>query len=293
MKSFKKLSISAILEGIIIALLFSSIFSNQLSAQDKQVESKITKNDGAIYIGIILANDEKGVLIETKDLGKILIPKHEIKAIEIFDGTKAMSNNELFSTRYFISSNGLPNKKGNDYLMLSLIGGEANFAVSDDFSLGISTTWCAVPIIGSAKYSIKLSDNVHLGLGTLLATMSWAKPDGFGFYGYGSLTFGDYNSNINFSAGYAVINVFGNYGGEGGAPLFSVAGMTPISKKVSFVFDSYLYTQNGFTAALLIPGLRFATSEKNSFQFGFCGAYADGTLVPFPIPMLNWMRVLN
>ncbi|MEI6091572.1 MAG: hypothetical protein WCR42_14045 [bacterium] len=282
--------VKVILTGIISVFLFSLLFSTQLSAQDKPVESKITKNDGAIYIGVILANDEKGVLIETKDLGKILIPKYEIKAIEVYDSKTMTNGTDLYSTRYFISTNGLPIKKGDDYMMLSPLGAEAHFAVSDNFSLGIMTSWLAVPIIGSAKYSINLGENFNLGLGALVGTASWAGLDGYGFLGYGSLTYGNRQSNISVSGGYGVLGYKSNHAN---APLMSIAGMTPITKKVSFVFDSFIYLDKKYSAAMIVPGLRFATSEKNSFQFGFMGLMADGKIAPFPFPMLNWLRAID
>lgn len=75
--------------------------------------------------------------------------------------------------------------------MLAWYGGEAHFAVSDNLSVGIMTTWAAIPVIGSVKYSINIGENLNLGLGTLLGSGSWAQPSAFGFLGYGSLTVGN------------------------------------------------------------------------------------------------------
>jgi hypothetical protein len=281
---------------IIILTLFTvnTISSFTLSAQDKSVESKITKNDGAIYIGVILSNDEKGVLIETKDLGKILIPKHEIKSIGIYDGSRTSSSsgsslNDLYSTRYFLTTNGLPIEKGDEYLMLAWYGAEAHFAVSDNLSVGVMTTWFAIPVIGSVKYSINLTENLNLGLGALVGSGSWLAPAAFGGLGYGSLTLGNRSSNLSLSAGYAYVN--SGKADSGHAPLMSIAGMAPIAKKVSFVFDSFIYLNNQDTWAILIPGLRFATSEKNSFQFGFGGYVSKNDT--WPVPFLSWLRVIE
>lgn len=81
MKKFNTTSFKYIFIIILTMFAINAISSLTLSAQDKTVESKITKNDGAVYIGVILSDDEKGVLLETNNLGKILIPKHEIKSI--------------------------------------------------------------------------------------------------------------------------------------------------------------------------------------------------------------------
>jgi hypothetical protein len=276
---------------IIILTLFviNNYSAVNLYAQDKPIESKITKNDGAIYIGVILANDEKGVLIETKDLGKILIPKYEIKSIQIYDGAFQSGLNELYSTRYFLTTNGLPIEKGDDYLMLAWYGAEAHFAISNNLSVGVMTTWFAIPVIGSVKYSLNISENLNLGLGALVGSGSWLEPSAFGGLGYGSLTLGNRNSNLSLSAGYAYVND-GN-GESNYAPLMSVAGMTKIGKKVSFVFDSFIYLNNQDTWAILIPGLRFATTDKNSFQFGFGGFVSKNNT--WPVPFLSWLRVIE
>ncbi|MFM7311392.1 MAG: hypothetical protein ACKOZY_12345, partial [Flavobacteriales bacterium] len=90
-----------------------------------------------------------------------------------------------------------------------------------------------------------------------------------------------------------------------------------ISKKMSFVFDSfvlmrgpyqtytdYIYDPNtgnynpvterrrASGGALIIPGLRIQTSEDKAFQFGFAGILTSGTSNPIPIPMIQWYRRL-
>ncbi len=280
---------------------------------------KVTLNSGKVYIGNIISKDAKEVLIETKEVGEVLIPKYEISLIEEIpahelgvDGIYRPS--ETFATRYFITTNGLPIKKGESYIQWNLYGPDFQFGVSDNFGIGVMTTWLGVPIIAQGKYSIKLGENVHLGLGGLLGTGSWIASD-FGLaLPFSSFTVGDRRSNITFSAGYGSV---WSDGQTSGRALLSLACMTKVSNKVSIVFDSFIVPASGYKdettqeynpttgqyytvttrkqrtgLAIFIPGIRWQLSEEKAFQFGFTSFSYDGEVSPAVIPMLQWYRKL-
>lgn len=264
------------------------------TASDTTKTHLIVKNDGTEYIGKIISQDAREVIIETKQLGEIVIPKHEIKEIrELEEGELtedgSLRPSEVFSSRYFITTTGMPLKKGDSYIIWNLYGPDVQFGVGEKFGVGIMTTWFGTPIIGSAKYSFELGEKSSLGLGTLLGTGSWASPE----YGialpFAALSFGNAQKNLTFSAGYGA-----TWGSDysGGRALFSIAGMSKLNDKFSFVFDSFIIsgTGNNDGGALLIPGIRLQTDPDKAFQLGFAGVAAEGELVPFPLPMLQWFR---
>ncbi|TND08531.1 MAG: hypothetical protein FD123_2327 [Bacteroidetes bacterium] len=288
----------------------------------KEKEGKIfvvTKNDGTEFVGKIISQDAREVVIETQKLGQIAIPKHEIREIKEVDKGDMTSDGEyipkeVFSTRYFITTNGLPIEKGESYVQWNLFGPDFQFGVGKNFGMGIMTSWIGMPIIGSAKYSMELGDNVSLGLGTLVGTGSWVAPDWGMALPFGALTIGDRKRNINFSGGYGAVFYDGN---SEGRALCSVAGMFKAGNKISLVFDSFImlpgkseqvlvtgYNYSSGTSysyyearkkpgfALLIPGIRWQTDSKKAFQFGFAGLSVDGEVVPVPIPMVQWYRKL-
>lgn len=272
---------------------------SDIQAQTQRDASKtylVIKNDGSRYTGKIISEDAREVLLLTSNLGEISIPKHEIREIRELESDEinadgSMKRSQTFATRYFLSTNGLGIDKGESYIIWNLFGPDAQFGVSDNVSLGIVTTWFGSPIIGSVKYSYPLSDKTHLGLGTLLGTGSWAALDAFVGLPYASITTGDKSKNFTFSTGYGFI---AEPSDSYGRMLFSIAGMTPINDKLSFVLDSYFvpFGGSGETGALIIPGLRFQTEERKAFQLGFAGVAVDGELAPFPFPMIQWFRKL-
>ena len=258
------------------------------SASDTSRVYVITKHDGFQYTGNILSNDAREVLIKTKEIGQIIIPKSDIRSIRELTKEEVSYNgeyktNETFSTRYFLTPNGLPIGKGENYLLWSLYGPEIQLGVAKNFGIGIMTTWVAAPVIFNAKYSVELAENTYLGLGALLGYGSWIiKRTGIALP-FASLTFGNRRSNITFSSGYGTI--FGE--NRDGKLLVSVAGMAKVSNKMSLVFDSFIMPGT-FTA--FTGGLRIQTKPDRAFQFGFVGLSADGDTVPVPVPALQWFK---
>jgi hypothetical protein len=164
---------------------------------------------------------------------------------------------------------------------MEFMGSGFEFGIAENFSVGVMTTWLAYPIIGTAKYSIPLAKNASLGLGLLAGTSTWGSSQFSWQFAlpFASLTLGDRKKNITFSGGYGSVTTDGD---NGGRALVSVAGMAKVGKKVSLVFDSFIFPANSDSGGggLLIPGIRLQTANDKAFQFGFAGIVADGNVLP-------------
>ncbi len=257
-KNFRILTISLLL------LISSSLLPAQ-SQESSSITYKVVKQNGVAFYGKIISQDAREILIETDEMGQIYIPKHEIRDITILEEGEKPSTGGLFSTRYFLTTNGFPVKKGDNYVQWNLFGPDFQFGVADNFGLGIMTSWVGMPIIGTAKYSRQLTKNISGGVGFLGGTGSWAFPQYGLLLPFGFVTAGDRINNINFTGGYGALfaeNYESRYTlsnipedewhtnsviyesedqvkGEG-RPLFSIAGMFRINNKFSFVFDSFI-----------------------------------------------------
>ena len=278
---------------MIIAGCVAFFLSPSCSSQDQKTQPQDTtrqkmvvlKNDGSTFTGYIISRDEHELLIDTDNLGRLYIPLHEIKEIRPYEVSGRGTT--LFSTRYFLTTNGLSLEKGDKYGLLYYYGPEIHFAVADNLSLGVMTTWVAMPLVGSAKYSIKISNKVHLGLGLLAGTLSWADFSSAGCLLYGSLTFGDYHNNFTLSGGYAGIT---SHGDGGSAPLLSPACLLRLGQNFYFVTDSFIYLGGGDSNwGVIVPGLRIMRPQKrSSFQFGFAAVAAEGDIMSVPFPFVSW-----
>lgn len=283
---------------LVLCVLFS--FSTFLArAQDESAKElsdsalfRVETYGGGEFIGKKLLDNEKVVVIQTSERGKIEIPKYEIKEIRQLKANELTAKgayvpDQVFATRYFISTNGLPITKGESYVLFNIWGPDVSFGVVDNLSLGVMSTWIASPIIATMKYSIPVSGKHSFALGLLAGLEVWT-GEGGGVLPFASYTYGTRKSNITVSGGYARIYISDE---TGGSTILSLAGMRYITRKVSFVFDSWIMPDiNDEMFALLMPGLRFQWNDKSAFQFGFTGALYDGAAYPVPVPMLHWFR---
>jgi hypothetical protein len=260
----------------------------------------ITKNDGTEYIGLIITQDEREILLETKEIGRLYIPKHEIKSIRELTESDlkagAVTGNNMFASRYFLTTNGLRMSKGDCYALFNWWGPDIQYSVSDRLTVGAMSTWLAVPIVLTAKTTFSANENLHFGLGVLAGTLSWADWGSVGALPYGTVTFGNARNNLNLTGGYAMVSGSNNNNtgtfhtttrNTQSAPLMSIGCLFRITNKVSFVGDSFIYLKNG-SFAIIVPGIRVSNKPNKAFQIGFAGIYSDGELVPMPMPMLSW-----
>ncbi|MBI3136638.1 MAG: hypothetical protein HYZ14_18325 [Bacteroidetes bacterium] len=326
-----------LLIAFITCMVSTPVLAQADTAKAEQLYA-ITKTDGTEYIGTILSDDGREVLINTAALGKIYIIKSDIKSIVKIDGETDFVRGEYspggpFSTRYAFTTNALPIKRGENYALINLYGPEVHFAVSDHLNVGIMSTWIASPLVLALKYSAKTkTKNVNLSLGTLLGSSGYLNNfRGFGGLHFANITFGSREQNITFSAGYAYYKSGGEMYGpdqEGTfyngnqyyavgdyhlkpathGPVFSIAGITKVGSKASFVFDSMVgvfskrifntatteltapyynavtgaYTEGQYkhvvtedkavsTALFIMPGMRFQTTENRAFQVSLAG----------------------
>ncbi len=257
---------------------------------------RIIKTDGGELIGQIQSQDAREILLLTKDDRQIYIPQHAIKEViklknSDFNNIGTFIGEDKFATRYFITTNGLPIKKGEHYAQWNLFGPDFQFGIGKDLGVGIMSSWIGVPIIGSIKKSWQIGDKSQFAIGGLVGTGSYIVPEFGGALPFATLSFGDRSKNIAFSGGYGAI-----WTGDGvsGRAISSIAGMAKISPKISLVFDSFvlLPNENQTGGALFIPGIRWHQEEGKAIQFGFAGIMADGFIVPVPIPTVQWYRSL-
>lgn len=221
----------------------------------KVVKHKIVKHDGTTYIGVILSDDGREVLIETKELGKIYIPKSEIASMkEISEEDSLVKGNFReagpFVTRYYFTNNALPIKKGEDYAMVHLFGAEAHFSVANNLSFGVIATWIASPIAAVAKYSIPTgNEKINFSLGTIMLSSGYLfQAKGWGGLHWGSFTYGVPGKNFTLSSGFGYVDLIDNDRSrkESGldqlnrASVSSIAGILPVGDRASFIFDSMI-----------------------------------------------------
>jgi len=179
----------------------------------------ITRNNGNELIGKILSDDGREVLIQTETLGKIYIPKSDIRSIKKIDVTKDIVNGEYrargpFTTRYQFTTNSFPIEKGENYAVVNLYGPEVQFSITNRFSIGVLSTWIASPIAVALKYTFPTTnEKLNFGVGTILGTSGYFnRGRSFGGLHWGMATYGDRMNNITLSVGFSYLRTGINIG---------------------------------------------------------------------------------
>lgn len=207
----------------LILFITGFLISTAMYAQETPIDTNtylITTVDGLEHLGKIISDDGREVLIMTKNVGKLFIPKASIKSITKVKASdlveiEAMYNNNgefniegPFSTRYYFTTNCFPVKKGENYAMVHLYGPEVHFSVTKRLSVGVMATWIASPIALALKYTIPTKNaKVNFGLGTIIGSSGYLnKGRGYGGLHWGMLTLGDRKSNLTFSGGFSYVN---------------------------------------------------------------------------------------
>lgn len=192
----------------------TNLFAQETASDSTRVYYLVKKAGGAEYYGYILSDDGREVLLETKSIGKIYIKKDEIVSIEALQNkeNKDIPYGEFretgpFTTRYYLTTNAFPIEKGDNYAMIHLYGPEVHFAVTDNLSLGLMTSWIASPIAGVAKYAFNADGKARFALGGMLGSSGYLSgSQGYGGLFWSTLTLGARQSNVSISAGYGFMS---------------------------------------------------------------------------------------
>jgi hypothetical protein len=279
--------------------MFMMILSIQISVAnaqsfDPEKTYVITKSDKTFFVGKILSDDTREVIIFTENLGKIAIPKYMIESIKEYtvavEEKTIEEKTEVFATRYFLTTNGLPIEKGDSYYQFTLLGPDIQFGTGKNFGVGFITTWIGNPFIGTLKYTGKLAKNTSFAVGGLFGSTIWGGIDQFRFaLPYVAVTQGDEQGNINFSIGYGVSNISNKTDSQ---LMLSIGALKKVTRNSTLVFDSMIIPTSNETIYLLVPGFRIQTKSNSAFQFGFPGIFTsrDTESESFGFPMISWFK---
>jgi len=263
----------------LLFFIFTLFQSSELVAQVTPADTnlyRVVKYNNQEYIGRVLNDDGREILLQTTSLGKIYILKSDIQSIMSVNRESDFVGDEyrgtgVFTTRYQFSTNAFPLQKHENYALVNLYGPEVHFSVSSNFSVGVIATWIASPIVLALKYTIPTrNEKLNFGLGTLLGSAGYLNQGkGYGGLHWAMATYGDRKNNITLSLGYSYLNM-GDYSGNSiiqpgiypavftngywqfeyptnmvqttkspttKAPILGIAGITSVGKKASFVMD--------------------------------------------------------
>ena len=201
---------------LILFFTCSFLFVNNSMAQSTPQDTSlrlVEKHDGTKYIAKIISDDGRELLLETEALGKLYLPKSEVKRISKIEDVGEIKDGEFreespFTTRYAFTNNALPIKKNSHYTMVNLFGPEVHFAINDRFNIGVMSTWIGTPLVAVGKFTIPTSnEKINFSIASMIGSSGYLQSfRGFGGLHWGTVTFGDRKNNISISAGFGYLN---------------------------------------------------------------------------------------
>lgn len=307
-----------ILKHVLALAVFCCSFDSVMSQVNSQptIDSSNTADTTLKYVVVELENntsitgkkvsdDGREIGIMTVDKGLILIPKYQIRTITVSATMPTVGGKRVFPnphpSRYFYSPSGIPLKKGEGYIQaIYYLAFQGQYALTDHWSIGVTTTYIACPLLINVKYTNTLHQsadgkkNIYLATGIQAGSLTWINPGSYLGIGYAGLTFGNTESNITINGGVLASSSNGGYysnrRSSASQPAISLSWNQRVSSNASFMGEVWLLGNTIIGG----PGMRFYSGRKNTVDFAILGgadlSYGDGI---FGIPFISWTRKMG
>jgi len=297
-------------------LLLTILFCNFTvsNAQNEPVQNKdtiymITTNDGGEFVGKIISDDGREVVIVDKSKGKIILPKYAIKSMEMVKQSNVVGNMIVHAnphpSRYLFSPSAIALKKGEGYMnWFYFLLFQMQYGITENFSAGITTSWFLAPTLLNLKYTVPVSDELCFAVGGQVGKL-YILDTNLVSLGFASATYGTSESNVSLNVGY------GSYE-SAGITIASLSGVKRISENASIMGEFwYCQPKNSdpffmggpalrlysgrkatFDIALLALGFKEEVSNNDSYYDPSTGFYRPNTYTKkwkayYPLPLLS------
>jgi hypothetical protein len=250
-----------------------AVFAQSADVDSLKSKVEIKTSDGNIHRGTVKKEDPSSITILREDGLEIEIPKYVIvykknagekKEKETESATDRATEH---ASRYLYSPSAFPIKKGEGYINLmyfSVI--QAQYGLTDNFSIGITSTPILMPTLLNAKYSVKIDDKLHVSVGGQIGKLWFVDEETLGI-GFANVTYGDKKENISVNAGY------GFYTGlDEKLPIFSACYARETSSKVAFIAEFWaMFPQSEGPVYAGGPAMRIKVGKNLFFDVGVLG----------------------
>ncbi|MBX2843591.1 MAG: hypothetical protein KTR26_17610 [Flammeovirgaceae bacterium] len=259
---------------IISDFSFGQKFEKIISTNDSTATFEIRLKNGSVFYGNIISHDQFEIIFSTDEIPSFSIERIKIKSIEQIDDLNQKRGEYWFpnpnSSRYFVGSSAFGLKKGEGYYQnIYVFINSVNYGLTDYFSIGggfesVSLFVGQLPgFFITPKINIPISKKLKTAAGVMV--IGYKAPDeemqGLGI-GYGIVSYGSRDHNISGGIGFGW-----NSQNFSETPVFTLSGMTRISRKVSLVSENWLLT-NFDSGSIYSYGIRIM-GEKMSVDLGF------------------------
>ena len=249
---------------ITILILVFFIISNAFTQNNKVGAKYIYEfRDGTVIIGTFVKDEGGNIYINDLKGEKVYLPKvmvaqtHEVTDDNLRGGEYWFPN--LHDTRYFFAPSAFGLQEGEGYYTHSFwMLWQAQYGLTDDFSIGGGTTPFGVPSTLNAKYSFNIKNDINMAMGWFWIgdLFNWSGGDIGTMVNmpYAVLTKGSKENNLTLGMGYSLGGEFS----EDDSPVINIGGTYRTGRRFALIFEAWVFDPfDGDVNVLGGPGLRY------------------------------------
>jgi hypothetical protein len=244
------------LKSLFIHFLLIFVVLRQLPAQENDHLSttadstrtfRIETTDGEVYIGKILRENEKVLVIRTGAKEELMLRKEIIRQTRPagkYEGDIRLRWQSLYLSHFILGSNGYGPRKGEGYYQnCTALLNQAGIGLTNFFSLGVGF----VPSFDHGYYSTAfgfmprfnmpiLKNKVHFGFGGVFSGLYDYQLKDWENIGliYGNITFGPRHINVSIGTGYGYADGWADH------LTLTISATYRLNKKIILMTENYI-----------------------------------------------------
>ena len=280
-----------ILTIIILLLTISSLFSQTNEVGKKYIYEF---RDGTTIIGTFEREEHGNIYIKDLEDKETYLPRvmvaqtHEVTDDNLKDGEYWFPN--LHDTRYFFSPSAFGLEEGEGYFGHSYwMLWQAQYGISDNFSIGGGTTPWGLPATLNGKFSFNIKNDINMAMGWFWVgdLFGWTDGDMGSLLNmpYAVITKGSKENNITLGASYNFATPFDETGSGISSErlVLNTGGTYRLGRRFSFVFEAWLLNPGEDMEIMGGPGIRYFRKINRVTARNGAGAKTwDFQLMHFP-----------
>lgn len=248
----------------------------------------IITNDGTEYIGEIVGDNDREILIMTKTMGKLYIPKYSVKSVNIVDKSNFENGEYLDENRhknfYMLGTNALPFKKREFRVTHAYFCGfSGTYAINENVAVGLQTSIIGTPMGVVLKTSFPMGDKSYVGTDFNIASLTYIESSSYIGNISAKYTHGDQKTNVTIAGGIGFSSFLQKiYAYNGPSTLrkseneyyFNAGFFHRLTKNAGFTAEGWLIPRQNF--GLIGIGVRTLRRKDVSWSLGFYNAIYQG-----------------
>ena len=219
--------------------------------------------DGTTIIGTFDKEENGNIYIKDLEGKEVYIPRvmiaqiHNVTEQNLKGGEYFFPN--LHDTRYFFAPTAFGLEEGEGYFNhIYYMFWQAQYGISDDFSIGGGTSFIGLPATLNAKFSFNLNKDFNYAIGYFwIGNLFWGDIGDRTLVSmpFGVLTKGSKENNITFGIGY---NLSKNWSSDGDQITFNFGTTLRASRRFSFIAEAWIFDLSVEEPSFMGgPGIRY------------------------------------